>query len=128
MGALLAAGLILLAAVPAVAADLDVIGLTLVVSGSVATLAAFNYDEWCPSEYTEHTARGRPTLCVRIESPVSDVREFAVTFDYRRPLLLWSGLAAVGAGTVLLLLPEPVRVVDVPVTPAGWRASRTFGW
>lgn len=124
----LVVGMFLAAPVPARAADRDILGLILVGAGGGLIAAAFNYEgDQCPPGYTVHTFESDSTLCHRFTSSGSDTKEATVKTTFERPGLLWGGLGAAAAGVVLMLLPEGQEpVVDVSLTPDGWRASKTF--
>jgi len=72
----------------------------------------------------------KETYCVNVNRYGSDVTEPPLTVTYERPALMWSGVAAVSAGTVLLFLPKRAQRVapTVAITPTGWLASKTVTW
>ncbi len=104
-------------------------GAILTLSGSALVLAAFDYTgDQCPEGYSTHTYENLSTQCVFLSRSGSDVRTATTGITYKRPGLMWSGLGVAATGIVLLLLPERARMVDVSVTPDGWRASKMIGW
>ena len=105
-------------AAPASAADGKVVaGWSLIATGAGLMAGAFNYEgTTCPSGYWTHTVTdGSPprtdTTCVRTTGYGSDVREATGSASFERPMLMWSGVAAVGVGTVLLMLPKKAKAV-----------------
>ena len=115
------------------AAGKKTVGAILTASGGVMMLSAFNYEgDQCPSGYSTNRFENLPTQCSFISSlpPFdSDVRDATTKVTYERPSLMWSGLGVATMGIVLMLLPtRAAEGVDVSVTPAGWLASKTFGF
>ena len=95
--------------------------------------AAFDYrSDVCPSGYSTHTYQDLPTQCVRIDFGTgdSDVREATTKATLKRKGMLWSGVGAIGLGTVVAMLPEgaPLETVSIDVAPDHIAASKTFGW
>jgi hypothetical protein len=101
----------------------------LIVTGGVMMVTAFDYDTSCPAGYTTHAFEGLPTQCVHVDRYGSDVINQPTTAEYARPTLFWSGVGAVGVGTLLALLPKgaqrATQNVNVSMAPGGWRASKT---
>ena len=106
----------------------ETVGLILMGAGTGLVFAAFNYEgDQCPPGYTVHTIEGESTLCHRYTFDGSDTRKATTKTTFERPGLLWSGIGAAAAGVVMMLLPEGQdSMVDVSLTPDGWRASKTF--
>lgn len=126
-------GLTLLCATPAVtqAADRHTTGLLLTLAGGGLIAAAFDYrGDQCPDGYSTHTFDTLPTQCVLVSRGGSDVTDATTAIRYKRPALMWSGVAAAGLGTVLMLLPDRAAnaAPSVDVAPDGWRVSKTFRW
>jgi len=128
-----------LVATPAPAAGKKLWGGVLIASGAGLMVGAFDYRTSCPSGYTTHTyqvpssawSSTTETWCVDIDTlGNSDVRKAPTSGTFKRPALLWSGLATIGVGTVLLALPTRVQQVtkgvDVAITPGGWQTSKSF--
>lgn len=106
-------------------------GIALMATGVGLTLGAFNYDSSCPRGYTTHRFHGAETQCVSISSSGdTDVIPQPIRMSLERPLLLWGGLAAAGAGAALLFLPKRVQraAPSVTVTPRGVAASKSVSW
>lgn len=120
------------AAQPAAAQSRGTMGVLTLVAGSGLIAAAFDYKrDVCPAGYTTHTYENEPTLCFFVSpSGDSDTREADTKVRLKRRGLLWAGLGAVGAGAVLLLLPDnPVtRNFDVEVSPERVAVGRTIDW
>ena len=115
------------------AAGKKTVGAILTASGGVMMLSAFNYEgDQCPSGYSTHRYENLPTQCMFISSDPpfnSDTRDATTKVTYERPGLMWSGLGVATMGIVLMLLPtRAAEGVDVSATPAGWLASKTFGF
>lgn len=123
---------VLAAAQPAAAQSRGTMGVLTLVAGSGLIAAAFDYKrDVCPAGYTTHTYENEPTLCFFVSpSGDSDTREADTKVRLKRRGLLWAGLGAVGAGAVLLLLPDnPVtRNFDVEVSPERVAFGRTIDW
>lgn len=103
-------------------------GILLMATGVGLAVGAFNYDSSCPRGYTTHRFEGAQTQCVYISSSGdSDVISEPTTVTLERPLLLWGGFAAAGAGALLLFLPKRVQraAPSVTVTPYGFAASKS---
>ena len=115
------------------AAGKKTVGAILTISGGAMMLSAFNYEgDQCPSGYSTHRYENLPTQCMFVSSlpPFdSNVQDATTKVTYERPGLMWSGLGVATMGIVLMLLPaRAAEGVDVSVTPAGWLASKTFGF
>lgn len=126
------AGMLGVAAQPAAAQSRGTTGVLALVAGSGLIAAAFDYKrDVCPAGYTTHTYENEPTLCFFVSpSGDTDTREADTKARLKRRGLLWAGLGAVGAGAVLLLLPDnPVtRNFDVEVSPERVAVGRTVDW
>ena len=117
----------LVSPVHAEAAGKKVVGAALVVAGGAFIAGAFDWGEQCPYLYTKHTFQGSATQCVFISPRGSDVQTADTRVEYKRPVLMWTGAGVALTGVVLLLLPKrAATIVDVSVTPAAVRASKTF--
>ncbi len=124
----LVVGMFCAAPAPSHAADRDTVGLILIGAGAGLVATAFNYEgDQCPAGYTVHTYENEPKLCHRFSWAGSDTQNATTKTTFERPGLLWSGIGAAAAGVVMMLLPEGQgSMVDVSLTPDGWRASKTF--
>ena len=129
-GALLV--VLLVAPLPARAQDRTTVGVISMLAGGGLIAAAFDYrGDQCPQGYTTHRFEGLTTQCVSIFSDgSSSVLDATTAIRYKRPGLMWSGVAAAGLGTVLLLLPDRAAnaTPSVDFAPDGWRVSKMFSW
>jgi hypothetical protein len=105
-----------------------VAGAIAIASGVGLMVAAFDYDASCPAGYTTHYFEGLETQCSYIGRTYTNIESQTVTTTFARPMLMWSGLGAVGAGVVLLMLPKRVQRYSpsVSVSPQGVTATKTI--
>lgn len=123
------------AAPPAAAQSSRMLSWLSVAAGSGLVIAAFNYrTDACP-QYGIRAGLSEPgpTACFRLGSPRSLDPGFGSAvagMTLERPVLLSTGLGAIGAGVLLLALrASPVtRGLDVQVAPEQVVVRRRFGW
>ena len=129
--ALAAAVTAALTAVPAQAADKTIVGGSVLLVGGALTALAFDYrGDQCPTGYTLHTYDNLPSQCSFISTTRTDIREATTAVTLKRRGMMWSGVAAMGLGAVIFLLPDnsPMADIDIGVARGGWRATKTIGW
>ena len=99
----------------------------LILGGATSMALAFDYHAQCPNGYSTHQFQGLKTQCVYIGNNFSDVIDQPTNVNYKRPKMMYGGIAGVGIGVVLLAMPARVQrhAPSVTLTPAGWQASKT---
>lgn len=125
---------LLSAAPPAAAQSRTTLGWVSVLAGSGLVAAAFDYQgDTCPEGYSTHTFEHEPTQCLFVSPHPpfdTDTRDATTDVTFKRPALLWAGVGALGAGALLLLLPDNgvTRGLDVQIAPERVAVRRAFGW
>jgi uncharacterized membrane protein YhhN len=133
-GAMVMAIVMLAGATPAHASPRKLTGWLMVAGGGGLVAAAWDYDTSCPAGYytsTIHTSDVNDTTCVYVGQTYSDVTDPTTTTTFKRPGLLWTGVATIGVGAVLAFWPskkvqKATNGVTADVTPTGWRVAKTL--